>query len=334
MKILLSASNKHFNPVTKEVRIRHSVGVLIELFSKVIEEMGDVTYVSDTDIVEGQEFDLIISWPRNFDNLTKHNKYKKSVCFFNIAESSFLKNQMRAEAGRLGCKLSDCFTPLNYYHADMNFLIGGDEVEKQYLAAGVKKEKIVQLHYRHGFIPYKKRPKNKVPVFLHSATTLGLRKGFWHVLHDFENAKLDAKLICIGKVQKERFWIELVEKYKKHPRIEIRGWLPNSTTAYVDAIHESDFVVFPSFGEGAAGSVLEAMEGGCVPIVSRESGIEAHPLGWYERGSIACYERAAHLSDSLYSDMQDSIRLLMLEKYNNNVFKEKVQTTIKELMHV
>lgn len=334
MKILFSSSNKHFNPATKEVRIRHSVGVLIELFSKVMEEMGDVTYVSDTDILEGKEFDLIVSWPRNFDNLTKHNKYKKSVCFFNIAEGAFLKKALHEEAHRLGCKVSDCFTPQNYYHADMNFLIGGDEVARQYMAVGVPKEKIVQLHYKHGFIPYKKRPKNKVPVFLHSATTLGLRKGFWHVLNDFENANIDAKLICVGKVQKERFWIELAEKYKNHPKIEIRGWQPNRTTAYVDSIHESDFIVFPSFGEGAAGSVLEAMEGGCIPIVSRESGIEARPLGWYERGSTAIYKRAAEISDSLYSEMQDSIRLMMLEKYNNNVFKQKVQTTIKELLHV
>jgi len=249
MKILLSSSVKHFDPISKKVLIRHSVGVLVELFSQVLEEMGDVTYIGDADSLQGQDFDLIVSWPRNFEALTTYNTFRKSVCFFNIAESGFLKRALRAEATRLGCKVSDCFAPVRYYNADLNFIIGGEEVIKQYTDAGVDPKKIVPLYYRHGYIPWKDKYKNKKPVFLHTATTLGLRKGFWHVLKDFEKADLDAELWCVGRVEKEKFWQDLAKEYENHPKIKIVGWVENNDPKYIELIHNADFIFFPSFGE-------------------------------------------------------------------------------------
>lgn len=332
MKILLSSSVKHFDPVSKKVLIRHSVGALVELFSQVLEELGDVTYIGDADQLQGQEFDLIVSWPRNFDAVTTFNKFKKSICFFNIAESGFLKRALSVEAQRLGCKLSDCFTPRRYYHADLNFLIGGLDVMDQYVKAGVDPKKIVPVYYRHGYIPWKWKFKNKKPVFLHVATTLGLRKGFWHVLKDFEDANIDAELWCVGQVQKEKFWQDLAKKYENHPKIKIIGWVENSDPKYIELIHGADFVFFPSFGEGQPGSVIEAMEGGCLPITTRESGIPYHPFGEYHRGDSSTLVRAFNCSPDEFVDIQHDMKGFIDTVYDNERFKASIREEIGKLL--
>lgn len=332
MKILLSSSVKHFDPRTKEVKIRHSVGVLVELFSQVLEEFGDVTYIGDADQLQGQDFDLIVSWPRNFDALTKFNTFRKSICFFNIAESDYLKRHLAAEAQRLGCKLSDCFTPRRYYHADLNFLIGGQDVMEQYLEAGVEYDKIRLVYYRHGYIPWKWKYKNEKPVFLHTATTLGLRKGFWHVLKDFENANIDAELWCVGQVQKEKFWQDLAKEYDNHPNIKVVGWVENSDPKYIELIHGADYIFFPSFGEGQPGSVIEAMEGGCLPITTRESGIPYHPLGIYHRGDSSTLVEAANLSHDTYCDLQNDMKMFIDTVYDNEKFKDSIREGIRSLL--
>lgn len=334
MKILLSASWKHYDFYNDNVIIKHSVGILCQLFSNVLREFGEVEYINDTDMVKGKEYDLIVSWPRNFDYLTKYNKYKKSVCFMNIAESSYLKRVMREEANRLGCKVSDCFTPVNYYHADLNFLIGNHHVINQYVAAGIPRNKIVNVFYRHNTIPFKKRSKNKRTVFLHVATTLGLRKGFWHVVNDFKNANLDAELWCVGKVQKERFWYEFEAEAKKDPRIKVFGWIPCDSPDYFDKLNRADFMMFPSFGEGQPGTIIEALEGGCIPISSVESGFDYHPLRIYERGDASIYREAHEMSDAVFMENQLQGLGILETKYNNDIFKQTIRDNIKSLMQI
>lgn len=331
MKILLSASNKHFDPINKKVLIRHSVGTLVELFSKAIEPLGEVTYISDTEQVQGKDFDLIISWPRNFSYLTRHNTYRKSICFFNIAEANYLDRVLRPETERLGCKLSDCFTPKDYYRADLNFLIGNDTVKQQYIDAGVDPNKIVQVFYRHGYIPFVPKRKNNIPVFLHIATSLGLRKGFWHVVNDFKAANLNAKLVCIGLL-KEKFWVNFANEARKDPRIKVLGWIDNSSQEYIDQIHQADFIVFPSFGEGQPGSVIEAMEGGCLPMTTAESGITYHPFGVLKRGDTLLWRRAVEMHGNEYHHHLDEMINYMNIHYDNKKFEDTIREKVIELM--
>jgi glycosyltransferase involved in cell wall biosynthesis len=200
---------------------------------------------------------------------------------------------------------------------------------EHYLEAGVDYDKIRLVYYRHGYIPWKDKFKNKRPVFLHSATTLGLRKGFWHVLKDFEDANIDAELWCVGQVQKEKFWLDLAKKYENHPKIKIFGWIDNSDPKYIELIHSADFVFFPSFGEGQPGTVIEAMEGGCLPITTKESGIPYHPFGEYRRGDSSTLVRAFECSPDTYVDLQSDMKDFIDVVYNNEKFKDAVREGIK-----
>lgn len=330
MRILLSASKKHYDFDNDKLIIKHSVGILCQLFSNVLREMGDVTFISDTDIVQGKEFDLIVSWPRNFYNLTHANKYKKSACFLNIAEPVYLKHAMWAEAQRLGCKLSDCFTPSGFYEADKYFLIGNQNVIDQYTQF-IPREKIVQVKYRHNLIPFKQRDKNKRPIFLHLATTLGLRKGFWHAVEDFKKADIDAELWCVGRIQKEKFWIDYMNA-QTDPRIKMIGWVDCDTQKYYDILNTADFMVFPSFGEGQPGTIIEALEGGVIPLVTEESGFEYYPLGKYVRGDTEIWKKACNLDNLAFRELQLRGQKLLENEYDNEVFKTTIRENIEKLL--
>jgi len=329
MKILLSQSKKHFDPNNPSALIRHSVGVMAELIYKAVSSLGEVEYISDNDAVSGKEYDLIFSMPRNFEALTKNNKHKKSVCYFNIAEPSYLKKVLYAEAARLGCRVSDCFCPRGIYNADLNFLIGGKEVKQQYVNAGVDPEKIIELRYPMKSFEHKPRDKNKRPVFLHLATTLGLRKGFWHVVEDFKKANLDAELWCVGRIQKETFWHEFQKQ--TDPRIKIIGWVESDSQQYKDILHGADFMVFPSFGEGQAGTVIEAMEAGCIPLVSKESGVPYYPLGEYVRGDTEIWKRACEMSNERFQEEQEKVKQFLSENYDDKFLVDVIIEHVKKL---
>jgi len=276
MKILLSFSKQHFTP-QEGVKLRHSAGILASLFYEAVKDMGDIDYVDWKDEVVGKEYDFMISQPRQFSYLIQNNKFKKTFCFLNIAESNYTKHVLHAEAARLGCKVSDCFAPMGHYEADYNFLIGNEFVQKQY-EQFIPKEKITRLAYSMGM---KDRPtalhlkeKTGKPIFLHLATTLGLRKGFYRAVEIFKQLDIDADLWCVGRVQKERFWVDFAQDIQKDPRIRVLGWIENTDPRYTQILHQADYMIYPSLSEGMSGTAIEAIEAGCRPLYSQATGYD------------------------------------------------------------
>ena len=337
MKILVAMSKYHYDPALDEqnVMFGHSVGVVSKLVYDVSKEFGEVDYMDSRERIVGKEYDLLIGFPRDFSYLTRYNKFGKTICYLNIAESKWIKNIMATEARKIGCKLSDCFCPRDYYHADHYFMLGGDFLRKQFTDAGIPSEKITDVNYGMDAIPFKARNRNEKPVFLHIATTLGLRKGFYHVYHDFMKAVgegLDATLHCIGRIQNEKFWINLVKEAQKNPRITIHGWIICSDPRYTELIHNADFYVFPSLAEGQGGTTMEAISGGCVPIVAREAGFPHYPLGEYIRGDTSVWHKAAALPNEDWLRIVGEMQELLKTKYNNKIFKEIIRNKLKEIL--
>lgn|SRR3990167_396549 len=330
MRILLSISKKHFNP-HKDIFIPHSAGVISRLFYEAVSDMGEVDIIdSQKNIIRGEKYDFLLGLPRNFKFLTDNNKFRKTFCFPNVAEGVNLRHVMISEAKKLGCKLSDCFSPSGYYDADHFFIIGGDVIAGQF-EQFIPKEKITKLFYSMGTVPFKPRPKNKKTVFLHLATTLGLRKGTWHVVNDFKKTDIDAELWLIGKPQKEKFWIDFIQDAKKDSRIKWLGWIENTHPLYKNYIHSSDFIVFPSLGEGQPGTVTEAMEGGCLPIITPESGI-SYSVFEYEKGNSGRWLEYHNMGEEIFLSWQNHMKGFMDVLFDNNNFKQTVRRKIDEVL--
>ena len=331
MKILLSYSKKHFFPENE--RKWHSTSILSAALWDVCKTMGEVDYIDWTDEIKGKEYDVLVTLPRHLKWLKENNKFGKIFCFPAIAESGFTKRTLLAESQRLGCKLSDCFCP-DMRGADIYLIIGNDFVKQQYLNAGYKDEQIYMLDYGTPHLKHHKKTKevNKT-VFLHPATALGLRKGFWWAVNDFLKADLgpDAKLLCIGKIQHgEKFWYEFTKSISD-PRIEIIDYADNQTVTYAETLNKAHFVFYPSFSEGQPGVVHDAMATGVVPILTEEAGIEYYPLGKYKRGETLSILRKAHeMNNQQYQSEVMGVRLNILSRFNVDNFKSCVTKAIKE----
>lgn len=331
MKILLSSSHFHFNPKVDENKYFHSTGLTVKVFYQALKEFGEVDICNDKDTPTGLNYDLLVSWPRNYNFLVKNNTFQKTACFLNCAEPSHLRRVLLMEAGRLGCKLSDSFFFDGYRDAPLFFILGRDFNRQRYQEAGVPKDKMVDAWYQEKAIPFKRRERNKRTVFLHFATTLGLRKGAWWVIDDFKRANLDAELWLVGKVQKENYWINLVEEARKDPRIKLLGWIDFEGEEHKRILQSADFLVFPTFGEGQAGTVIEAMAAGCVPLTNWESGVPYFPLGEYTRGDPSIYQRANEVSGPEYLALQERGLTELEANYNNERFIELAKGAIGRL---
>ena len=327
-------SKFHFDPALDRQRTQygHSVGIISKLFYDSLSKLGEVTYIDCKENLKGQEFDLLVGMPRNFHTLTHYNKIGLSICYLNVSAPGYTKRTLNEEAKKLGCKLSDCFVPRKFQHADHFFMLGSDFVKEQYIKEGMDPTKITMLNYGMEAIPFKPRDINRPPRFLHLATTMGLRKGFWHVINDFKKANLDSELHCVGKVPNERFWYEFAREAAKDPRIFIHGWINCSDPKYAEIIHNSDFIVFPSLAEGQGGTTMEGIASGCVPIVAEESAFPHYPIGPYIRGDVSVWHRAYNLDNKRFREIQLEMQELLRTKYNNNIFKQIVEDTIKKLI--
>ena len=74
------------------------------------------------------------------------------------------------------------------------------------------------------------------------------------------------------------------------------------------------------------------MEGGCIPLLSKESGVDYYPLEEYERGNTEIYEKAHIMNNKRFRELQLEGQDILDTKYNNDVFKQQVRKVIKELM--
>lgn len=327
MRILLSSSTYHYKPGGDHY---HSTGLTIEVFYKALGKFGTIDVIGDHEKVEGREYDLLVSWPRNYRYLSDNNKFKKRICFLNAAEPRYLRNTLLQEAGRLGCKLSDSFYFSGINDADLYFLLGGQFNRDRYVEAGVPNHKILDFGYSTWDRIYYEKTNEK-PIFIHFATSLGLRKGFWWAVEDFKKTDIDAELWCIGKVQKEKFWIDYANSIGNDRRIKLVGWVSYRSDEYFKIMEKADFLLFPTFGEGQAGTVIESMAYGVIPLTNKESGVPYFPLGEYVRGNSDIIKKAFSLDTESkkkliyqgYSELENN--------YNNKKFIDFAAEEIRKL---
>jgi glycosyltransferase involved in cell wall biosynthesis len=171
--------------------------------------------------------------------------------------------------------------------ADSIICVGNTTVYNSYVQSGVPKTKIKMINYAAQETPPPKLPaKPKLKRFLYSASDIGLRKGFDIIENLFSHPSLkhdEVQLTVVGRVRNEYYQHKLDSlKRKFGPRLDVRGWVPSQEPEYADLLREHSFVIFPSLEEGQAGTVLEAMQQGLIPIITPQTGVDFSPLGSLE----------------------------------------------------
>ncbi len=147
-----------------------------------------------------------------------------------------------------------------------------------------------------------------------------LRKGFDIVAELFTCAaanKQDFHLSVIGGMGSKSYAAKL-ERLEQElgEKIKVEGWVPSESEEYHELLKQNDYLIFPSLEEGQAGSVLDALACGMIPIVTRETGVDISPFGFLEAELGSC-ENAAILNRALRADAAEMTELkeLTLDYY-------------------
>lgn len=99
-------------------------------------------------------------------------------------------------------------------------------------------------------------------------------KGLGLVLEAFARMPEFHLTVC-GHVHKER---RFVEAYRRElfetANVTVQGWIGIPSPAFADVAQTTLAQVYPSASEGQSGAVLNGMQAGLIPVVSRETGLD------------------------------------------------------------
>ncbi|MGH2454197.1 MAG: glycosyltransferase [bacterium] len=125
-----------------------------------------------------------------------------------------------------------------------------------------------------------------------------VHKGLDLVLEAFAGMPDYALTVC-GPVRAESdFESAFADELYRRPNIRTVGWVDLAGPQFREIAARSLGIVYPSCAEACAGSVINTMHAGLIPVVSRESGVDVHD----ELGMV--------LSDCSVEDIRDRVRAL------------------------
>ena len=322
MRILLSYSREHFDPARPQgegTRWAGSANIIARNLHRILSEMGEVTYVdaaSPEEVGDGG-YDLMVGILRNFREIAERSGAARTVLIaVNVHPSvhnerllDFVTTQGLPSASLHELDVHDVSRDgAAIDRADAILLFGNVATWNTYVAAGVPRTKIRALNYGSDLRAPEHAGGGGAGIdVLYAVSELGLRKGFDVVDATFRALDLDGldiRLHIVGQPSYEHYH-ERLEAFKRDlgDRVIDHGWLPAASPEYRAVVAGCDAIFFPSLEEGQAGTVVDAMACGCVPIPSAASGVDFAPLGFAEpkldpAPNVEILERLAGLTDA------------------------------------
>ena len=131
-------------------------------------------------------------------------------------------------------------------------------------------------------------------------------------------------------------FVKLYEKELKLPNIHLIGWVKMRSQKYYDIMEKCGFIIHPSSSDGSAGSVIEAMQQGLIPIVSKETRIDISDFGFIiEPCTQYEIEKLIRNIDNLKTeDLEKKSKILpsiIRERFSPDVFISNLKKCIEEI---
>jgi glycosyltransferase involved in cell wall biosynthesis len=119
-----------------------------------------------------------------------------------------------------------------------------------------------------------------------------VRKGLDIALEAFAGMPEYTLVVC-GKYNEPDFMEAYAKELGDTPNIKTAGYMDTTTEEFSSLIRDSLAIVYPSSAEGCATSVLLTMQGGVIPIVSKETGVGTGDFGiMLEENSVESLQSA------------------------------------------
>ncbi|UCE07158.1 MAG: glycosyltransferase [bacterium] len=169
--------------------------------------------------------------------------------------------------------------------------------------------------------------------FLYYAGPGNVHKGLDLLLEAFTD--LDQRLwICsfIDKAFAEAYSNEL----NNYSNIHLLGWIQPRSVKFYEIIEKCNFVILPSCSEGQAHSVVECMNQGLIPVVSRACGIKIDGFGEIlDPCSTEEIKRAvsklAKISPDLARKMSVKARTIIKKDFSEQAFHNNMRNAILKI---
>jgi len=105
-----------------------------------------------------------------------------------------------------------------------------------------------------------------------------VHKGLDLVLEAFADMP-DMHLTVCGPLDQEPEFCRLYHRELSLPNVHAWGWVDVASAEFRELAARSLALIYPSCGEGQAGAVVNCIQHGLIPIISRESGIDVDGFG-------------------------------------------------------
>lgn len=299
MRILLAYSRRHFDPIAHGARRSLSASVLAEAWYTLLSELGEVDYVdalSPPCSLPHAHYDLLVSIQGAVQALCRLAVFDRVILFAvnmpptvrNELLSCFHRRNRVCPRRHVWHQLVHLSAMDDWECADAVFYVGSPLVADWYRRASYVPPYVVGLNYASALPEASAADRRSAPdgvQLLYVATEMCMRKGF----DIFAELALCAKdlgpvhINCLGGAG-DRIYRAKLRALCDHmgESMTYHGWVDSASEAYREIIRRCDFILFPSMEEGQAGTVLDAVSQGCIPLISVESGVDIAPLGFVE----------------------------------------------------
>lgn len=330
-RIHICYSDRHYSPYSKKTdKYWYSCSqIAYHLWQGLTKLCENVSY---GDEIPAENIDLL--WTNR--EVGCPDNVKKIIYFASVAHHFYVDESVRALRNLAGSnqieglisreKRREYWLTLNA--ADVIFVIGNNTVANSFYKYMPKKRDELVLancgvdYERYGCA----NELTRTNTFIYSATRFSLRKGS-HIIagawRHFSEEHDDCWLNLLGRDGD----YNLRNKMSGMPNVNFLGEFESGSSVYIKHLCRARWVLLPSIAEGQAGTLLEAMCCGCIPISSRISGIDAEKYGGYvlsPNNADKLYEVMCHAFYDWKTSKADIVRNRVQQWHNWKLFEEKI----------
>lgn len=184
-------------------------------------------------------------------------------------------------------------------------------------------------HYSSVKKDYEKIKNN----FLFFAGSGNIHKGLDLLIDSFKN--LNQHLYIVAHTDKEV--LEVFKNELELPNIHLYGEVGMRTEPFYKVMDLCAYVILPSCSEGQAGSVVEAMNQGLIPIVSKETRLDARKYGYVlSTSSISeiqeLVKKVANLPGSTVKKMSKKTHKVAAKEHSPLSFEKQLKKAILQAL--
>lgn len=184
------------------------------------------------------------------------------------------------------------------------------------------------------FEPFHKDYSSARKNFLYFAGWGNIHKGLDLLLEVFP--QVDAHLFICTPLEPE-FVRVYQRELENTPNIHVLGWVPMRSPLFYDLVYKCAFNILPSCSEGGAGSVIEGMNHGIVPVISKMCGVDIGDCGiTLENCSIEeITDAVRYLSNCSVDwiiDKAQMARKIATTDYTEDIFLENMREAIGKVI--